>query len=174
MRDERGSIAGPITIAEPFTLWGSILGDVTVVDGGKVYVRGSIHGNLYVEKYGRVHIHGSVSGSVRLARKTKVIISGPVGGDAVNKGGRLYVDEGGTIAGRIRSSEGSETKVHGRPDLSTPTASPLRPNATKTTAASTSSTRSSPSSGGVRFRRRPIFLVRPRRPCHLPPPPLAP
>ena len=76
MRDERGNIAGNQFITEPFTLWGSIAGNVSVSEGGKFYVRGAIYGNLDVLPGGRVHIFGNVSGNLTMSDKTKVIHSG--------------------------------------------------------------------------------------------------
>jgi cytoskeletal protein CcmA (bactofilin family) len=116
MREERGQISGSLTIAERFTLWGSISGDVNVIDGGKVYIRGSVYGNLIVERGGRVHVFGTVAGNLRVAKRAKVIYSGTLLGDATNEGGRLFVDAQATIQGRIRTVNG-ETRVHGRPDL---------------------------------------------------------
>jgi cytoskeletal protein CcmA (bactofilin family) len=116
MREERGQISGSITVAEPFTLWGSVSGDVNVIDGGKVYIRGSVYGNLIVERGGRVHVFGTVAGSLLVQRKAKVIYSGTLLGDATNDGGRLYIDATATVHGRIRTNDG-ETRVHNRPDL---------------------------------------------------------
>ena len=48
MREERGKLVGDQTIKEPFTLWGTIAGNVTADRGAKLYVRGSIYGNLIV------------------------------------------------------------------------------------------------------------------------------
>ena len=109
MREERGQIAGDIFIHEPFTLWGSVGGDVTVVQGGKLYLRGSIYGDLTVEYGGRVHIYGNVTGKLNVARGAKVIHSGVLGGDAVNNGGRLFVDGGSKIVGKIKTRSGETT-----------------------------------------------------------------
>ncbi len=114
MREERGRIAGDMVVYEPFTLWGSAGGNVTVIEGGKFYSRGLIYGNLIVEKGGRVHIFGNVAGDVRMAEKTKVIISGNVGGDVINNGGRLFVDRTAKVEGKIRTYAGGETKVEGQ------------------------------------------------------------
>lgn len=114
MREERGSIAGPLVVHEPYTLWGSVGGDVIVVEGGKFYMRGSIYGNLVVEYGGRVHIFGSITGSLKLARGTKVIHSGIIVGNAVNQGGRLYIDASGKVQGKIKTIKG-ETKIEPPP-----------------------------------------------------------
>jgi predicted acyltransferase (DUF342 family) len=110
MREERGTIAGPLVVHEPFTLWGSVGGNVTVVEGGKFYMRGSIYGNLNVEYGGRVHIFGNIAGDLKVARGSKVIHSGVVVGDAVNEGGRLYIDSTAKVEGKIKTVKG-ETKV---------------------------------------------------------------
>ncbi len=119
MREERGSIGGDFVIYEPFTLWGAVGGNVTVIEGGKFYNRGSIYGDLIVEPGGRVHVFGNVSGNVTLAEKTKVIISGHVGGNITNNGGRLYIDKVARIDGRIRTNAGL-TKHEGQSEEDKP------------------------------------------------------
>jgi cytoskeletal protein CcmA (bactofilin family) len=110
MREERGTISGPLVVHEPFTLWGTVGGNVTVVEGGKFYMRGSIYGNLTVEYGGRVHIYGNIAGNLKVARGSKVIHSGIVGGDAINEGGRLYIDASAKVEGKIKTLKG-ETKI---------------------------------------------------------------
>lgn len=114
MREERGQISGGVTIAEPYTLWGVIGGDVRVVDGGKFWSRGSIYGDLVVADGGRVHIYGSISGDLTVHKGAKVILSGRVMGNAVNRGGRLFVDATGMVMGKIKTKAG-ETKVEPKP-----------------------------------------------------------
>ena len=64
MREERGQLTGDVIVYEPFTLWGSVGGNVRVIQGGKLYVRGAIYGNLTVEYGGRVHVYGNISGDL--------------------------------------------------------------------------------------------------------------
>jgi predicted acyltransferase (DUF342 family) len=116
MREERGQLAGPLVVHEPYTLWGSVGGTVTVVEGGKFYMRGSIYGNLNVEYGGRVHIFGTVTGNLKVARGTKVIHSGILMGDAINEGGRLYVDAMAKIRGKVKTLKG-ETKIEPKPTV---------------------------------------------------------
>lgn len=116
MREERGTIHGNLEVDEKYTLWGTIYGDVRVVDGGKMYVRGSIFGDLIVEFGGRVHVFGQVSGSLTLYRGTKVINSGVIQGNATNEGGRLYVDQHGNILGRVKTNKG-ETHIEPKATL---------------------------------------------------------
>ena len=110
MREERGQLGGNQVIAEAVDLWGSISGNVTVLDGGKVYVRGAIYGHLNVESGGRVHVYGNLQGSLTVEKGAKVIVSGVVGGDAVNNGGRMFIDGMGKVLGRVRRN-GGETQV---------------------------------------------------------------
>ena len=110
MREERGTLSGDIVVCEEYTLWGSIIGNVRVVDGGKFYLRGTIHGSIDVEPGGRMHIFGRVSGKVKLARGTKVIHSGMIGSDVINDGGRFFVDAGAIIEGKVKTRAG-ETKM---------------------------------------------------------------
>ncbi len=120
MREERGRIAGNITVEEPYTLWGSITGDVHVVEGGKMYVRGNIYGDLIVEFGGRVHIFGHISGSLLIKRGSKVINSGTVTGNATNDGGRLYLEAVGSVLGKIKTVRGEtheEQKNDGFEDI---------------------------------------------------------
>jgi cytoskeletal protein CcmA (bactofilin family) len=109
MREERGHLAGDIQINEPYTLWGSIAGNVSVAKGGKFYMRGAIYGNLNVLPGGRVHVFGNVSGNLIVSDKSKVIHSGTLGGDATNRGGRLYIDAQGKVLGKVRTLEGETT-----------------------------------------------------------------
>lgn len=109
MREERGAIAGDVTVNEPYELWGKITGDVRVVEGGKMYVRGSIYGDLIVEAGGRVHVYGHVSGTLYVHRHAKVINSGSVAGDAINDGGRLYIERDANVLGKVKTHRGETT-----------------------------------------------------------------
>lgn len=109
MREERGTISGEVMVYEEYTLWGTVVGTVKVVDGGKFYLRGAIYGDLDVQPGGRVHIFGRISGGVKCARGTKVIHSGMIGGDVVNDGGRFFIDAEGKVVGKVKTIAG-ETK----------------------------------------------------------------
>jgi len=110
MQEERGQLRGDQVIEKPYTLWGSIAGDVTAVQGSKFYCRGIIYGDLTVLHGGRVHVYGNVTGDLVVKDGAKVIVSGGIGKSAVNLGGRLYIDSSATIGGKIVSDEG-ETQV---------------------------------------------------------------
>ena len=116
MREERGNLRGDAVIDEPYTLWGSIAGDVTAVQGSKFYVRGMIYGNLTVLHGGRVHVFGNVTGDLTVKDGAKVIHSGVVGGDCINQGGRLYVDKIAKTLGDIRTDDGQTTIESDNPE----------------------------------------------------------
>ncbi len=110
MREERGQIRGDQVISEAFTLWGSIAGNVTATIGSKFYVRGAIYGDLTVLHGGRVHVYGNVTGNLVVKDGAKVIHSGTLGKDAINEGGRLYVEGCASVMGKVRTDDG-ETQV---------------------------------------------------------------
>ena len=113
MREERENLTGDQTIAEPYTLWGSVAGNVSAVKGSKFYVRGAIYGDLTVLHGGRVHIYGNITGNLFVKDGAKVIHSGVLGGDANNFGGRLYIDQKAKVMGRVRTEEDGQTTVEG-------------------------------------------------------------
>ena len=96
-------------ITEPFTLWGSLAGNVTASKGSKLYIRGAIYGNVTVAAGGRVHIFGNVSGNLTVLPKAKVIHSGILGGDATNRGGRLYIEATAKVLGKVKTLDGETT-----------------------------------------------------------------
>lgn len=109
MREERGQIRGDVVVYEPFTLWGSITGNTTVIAGGRFYLRGTVYGHLEVEEGGRVHVLGNVVGRLTVHPRAKAVVSGQIGGDARNRGGRLYINPGGQIFGDLKTRNGGET-----------------------------------------------------------------
>ena len=113
MREERGHLRGNLVIDEPYTLWGSIAGDVTAVKGSKFYMRGAIYGDLTVLHRGRVHIFGNITGNLFVKDGAKVIHEGVVGGDILNSGGRLYIYSSAKILGKVRTEEEGETTYEG-------------------------------------------------------------
>ena len=126
MREERGHVKGKMVIDEPFTLWGSIAGNVTAVKGSKFYMRGAIYGDLTVLHGGRVHVYGNITGNLFVKDGAKVIHSGVLGGDANNFGGRLYIDSKAKVMGRVRTEEDGQTTVEGEEGQTEPE-EPYRP-----------------------------------------------
>ena len=115
MREERGQVVGDVVVYEEYTLWGSIAGNVKVIDGGKFYLRGAIYGDLEVEPGGRVHIFGNITGELTLQPKTKVILSGVLAGDATNRGGRLFIDKTAKIMGKLKTKSGATVDERKKP-----------------------------------------------------------
>ena len=126
MREERGQHAGDLVVNDLFTMWGSVGGNVTVVDGGKFYHRGAIYGDLHVEFGGRVHIFGNITGNLHVARGAKVIHSGVIGGDAINDGGRLFIEKEATIVGKVKTKRG-DTIVDPKPHDPSERKNPYKP-----------------------------------------------
>jgi cytoskeletal protein CcmA (bactofilin family) len=115
MREVRGQIDGDLVVDEPTTLWGSVGGNVRVVNRAKLYVRGTVVGDLIVEDGGRVHIFGNVAGGLRVLAGAKVVHSGLVGGDVLNEGGRLYIEPAGRVNGKVKTTEEGKTEIAPRP-----------------------------------------------------------
>jgi cytoskeletal protein CcmA (bactofilin family) len=113
MREERGQVSGDVVVYEPYTLWGSVGGDVKVIKGGKFYLRGTIYGALLVEHGGRVHIFGNVVGDVTVEKGAKLVHSGVIGGDAINNGGRLFIESMGKVQGKVKTRKGADTTIQG-------------------------------------------------------------
>ena len=113
MREERGLLTGNQIFSEPIDFLGSVSGDLHIVAGGKVYLRGNVYGNLTVTHGGRVHIFGQVTGDLTVKEGAKVIHSGIIGRDAINRGGRLYIEPAGKVLGKIKTKDG-ETQVDPR------------------------------------------------------------
>ncbi|MFT3786046.1 MAG: hypothetical protein QM770_07760 [Tepidisphaeraceae bacterium] len=88
-----------------------------VIDGGKMYIRGNVSGDLFVDFGGRVHIFGKVDGNLFMVRGTKVINSGLIAGAATNAGGRLYVDQHGSILGKVKTEKGGDTVIEPKVDM---------------------------------------------------------
>ena len=111
MREERGQVSGDVVVYEPYTLWGSVGGNVKVIRDGKLYVRGTIYGDLLVEFGGRVHIFGNIVGDVTVEKGAKLVHSGVIGGDAVNNGGRLFIESMAKVEGKVKNRPGAETTI---------------------------------------------------------------
>lgn len=88
---ERGKLEGPLEIGDQLQLDGMATGDVTVLSGGHLILRGICGRNLIIEKDGKVDLYGTVIG------------------DVLNRGGVLEVM--GTIRGHLETVESGDTHV---------------------------------------------------------------
>ena len=112
MKEERGRVYGDITVSEHYTLWGAVSGDMRVVEGGKVWLRGHVGGDLIVDFGGRVHVFGHVAGNLMMFRGSKVILSGVIGGNAGNANARLFINRHGRVLGKTKTSgKHGETQI---------------------------------------------------------------
>jgi len=115
MREERGRIVGDVTVNEQYTLWGMIAGNVRVIKGGKLYLRGSVYGSVTVEKDGRAHVFGNVQGSLTVDEEAKVVHSGTIGGDIINRGGRVFIEQSAKTMGKIKTTKEGKTSFETSP-----------------------------------------------------------
>jgi cytoskeletal protein CcmA (bactofilin family) len=58
MREERGQIGGDVVVYEPFTLWGSVTGNITLHRGAKV-VHSGMCGGDFINEGGRLFIEST-------------------------------------------------------------------------------------------------------------------
>lgn len=86
MNTEHGKLEGDIEISSELKLHGMITGNAIVKNGGVLHLHGMVSRNLIVEPGGIANIPGMVSG------------------DAINKGGELYIS--GTIVGQLVKEAG--------------------------------------------------------------------
>src|SRR5450432_1518563 len=106
MREERGKLAGDVVVYEEYTLWGSVGGNIHIIKGGKLYLRGTVYGNLLADAGARVHIFGNVAGDVTVMEKAKLVHSGVIGGNLTNEGGRVYVENMSRVMGKVKTKSG--------------------------------------------------------------------
>ena len=79
---------------------GLVRGDLFVRDNSVCDVTGMVSGNLLAELKGKALVKGMVTKSCK-AVGGDLEIYGLVLGDAVNEGGRMYIDKGAVVRGRI-------------------------------------------------------------------------
>ena len=111
MREQRGQHVGDLTVDDKATIWGTITGDLRIVEGGKCYLRGNVGGDVIVDFGGRVHVYGHVAGNLQLFRGAKVVLSGTVSENAANDNGRLFVDRHGRVLGKVKTT-GKHAETH--------------------------------------------------------------
>lgn len=98
--DER--FEGSVVVIGPrgTQMTGLVRGDLFVRDNSVCDVTGMVSGNLLAELKGKAVVKGMVTKSCK-AVGGDLEIYGLVLGDAVNEGGRMYVDKGAVVRGRI-------------------------------------------------------------------------
>ncbi len=98
--DER--FEGSVVVIGPrgTQMTGLVRGDLFVRDNSICDVTGMVSGNLLAELKGKAVVKGMVTKSCK-AVGGDLEIYGLVLGDAVNEGGRMYIDKGAVVRGRI-------------------------------------------------------------------------
>jgi len=79
---------------------GLVRGDLFVRDSSVCDVTGMVSGNLLAERTGKAVLHGLVTKAAKAAGGD-LEVYGMVQGDVVNEGGRLYVDKGAVVRGKV-------------------------------------------------------------------------
>lgn len=98
--DER--FEGSVVVIGPraTTMTGLVRGDLFVRDNSVCDVTGMVSGNLLAERTGKAVLHGLVTKAAKAAGGDMEIY-GMVQGDVLNEGGRLFVDKGAVVRGKV-------------------------------------------------------------------------
>lgn len=98
--DERFEGSVVVIGPRPTTMTGLVRGDLFVRDNSVCDVTGMVSGNLLAERTGKAVLRGLVTKAAKAAGGD-LEIYGMVHGDVVNEGGRVYVDKGALVRGKI-------------------------------------------------------------------------
>lgn len=98
--DERFEGAVVVIGPRPTTMTGLVRGDLFVRDNSVCDVTGMVSGNLLAERTGKAVLRGLVTKAAKAAGGD-LEVYGMVQGDVVNEGGRLYVDKGAVVRGKV-------------------------------------------------------------------------
>ncbi len=98
--DER--FEGAVVVIGPRStqMTGLVRGDLFVRDNSVCEVTGMVSGNLLAERTGKAVLRGLVTKTCK-ATGGDLEVYGLVMGDVVNESGRVYVDKGAVVRGRI-------------------------------------------------------------------------
>src|SRR2546422_7985638 len=87
-------------VTSQMLLSGLVRGDLFVRDNSICDVTGMVSGNLLAERTGKAILHGLVTKAAKSAGGD-LEIYGMVQGDVINEGGRLFVDKGAVVLGKV-------------------------------------------------------------------------
>lgn len=98
--DERFEGSMVVIGPRPTQMTGLVRGDLFVRDNSVCEIVGMVSGNLLVERTGKAVLRGLVT---KAAKTTggDLEIYGMVLGDVANEGGRIFVDKGALVKGRV-------------------------------------------------------------------------
>ncbi len=98
--DERFEGSVVVIGPRPTQMTGLVRGDLFVRDGSTCEVIGMVSGNLLAERTGKAVLKGMVAKSAKAAGGD-LEVYGMVVGDVVNEGGRIYIDKGSLVKGKV-------------------------------------------------------------------------
>jgi len=98
--DERFEGSVVVIGPRPTQMTGLVRGDLFVRDSSVCEVVGMVSGNLLAERTGRAILSGLVTKSAK-ATGGDLEVYGMVVGDVVNEGGRVYIDKGSVVRGKV-------------------------------------------------------------------------
>lgn len=98
--DERFEGSVVVIGPRPTQMTGLVRGDLFVRDSSVCEVVGMVSGNLLAERTGRAILTGLVTKAAKAAGGD-LEVYGMVLGDVVNEGGRIYVDKGSVVRGKV-------------------------------------------------------------------------
>ncbi len=98
--DERFEGSVVVIGPRPTTMTGLVRGDLFVRDNSVCDVTGMVSGNLLAERTGKAILRGLVTKAAKAAGGD-LEVYGMVLGDVVNEGGRVFVDKGALVRGKV-------------------------------------------------------------------------
>ncbi len=98
--DERFEGSVVVIGPRPTQMTGLVRGDLFVRDNSVCEVSGMVAGNLVVERTGKAVLRTLVTKTCK-ATGGDLEVYGLVLGDVVNEGGRIYVDKGAVVRGKV-------------------------------------------------------------------------
>ncbi len=124
--DERFEGSVVVIGPRPTQMTGLVRGDLFVRDQSVCEITGMVSGNLLAERTGKAVLKGMVTKAAK-ATGGDLEIYGMVLGDVINEGGRIYVDKGALVKGRVVGERHDAPLPPLTPAPSAPATSPPKP-----------------------------------------------